>query len=205
MTDLERENLRDHEYDGIREYDNPCPTWWHLIFLGTFLFSVLYFLFFQIGTGRTVAEAYDQAVADDLKLRFAEIGDLAVDEPTLVKFLAEPAWLAFGATTYQTHCKSCHGKDGEGLVGPNLTDESYKSVKQLLDVARVVEKGAAAGSMPAWKNRLHQNEIVLVSAYAASLRGKNVAGKGAEGEPIPPWPTAAELATPAEVKNSGTN
>ena len=33
--DCHDQNLTDHEYDGIREYDNPCPTWWHMIFLGT--------------------------------------------------------------------------------------------------------------------------------------------------------------------------
>jgi cytochrome c oxidase cbb3-type subunit 3 len=43
--------------------------------------------------------------------------------------------------------------------------------------------------MPAWKTRLHPNEIVLVAAYVASLRGKNLPGpRGPEGEKIPPWP-----------------
>jgi len=50
---------------------------------------------------------------------------------------------------YKTHCKSCHAADGSGLVGPNLTDDHYKNVKQLIDVARVIENGAANGSMPA--------------------------------------------------------
>ena len=49
--------------------------------------------------------------------------------------------------------------------------------------------------MPAWRNRLHPNEIVLVSAYVANMRGKNLPGpRGAEGEVIPPWPDA-----PAEM------
>ena len=34
---------------------------------------------------------------------------------------------------------------------------------------------------------LSMNEIVLVSAYAASLRGGFVEGKPAEGESIDPW------------------
>ncbi|MHB8897759.1 MAG: cbb3-type cytochrome c oxidase N-terminal domain-containing protein [Thermoguttaceae bacterium] len=189
--------LTDHDYDGIREYDNPCPTWWHLIFLGTFVFSALYFLFFLGSFGWTVAEAYDTAVAENLKLRFAEIGELSADQPTLVKYLRQPDWLAIGASVYQAQCKSCHGADGAGLVGPNLTDNNYKNVKLLVDVARVVENGASAGAMPAWKSRLHPNELVLVSAYVASLRGKALAGPGDAVEQrdgqyreIPPWPAA---------------
>ena len=49
-VDHDDHNLTDHEYDGIREYDNPCPTWWHMIFFGTAVFSVLYFVFFHLGS-----------------------------------------------------------------------------------------------------------------------------------------------------------
>jgi cytochrome c oxidase cbb3-type subunit III len=209
MTEQDHDygKLTDHEYDGIREYDNPCPTWWHLIFLGTFVFSLFYYFFFLGSFGWTVAEAYDSAVAENLKLRFEEIGELDVDEKTLVEYMAKDDWLAIGASVYQAQCKSCHGADGAGLVGPNLTEDNYKHVKELLDIAKVVQDGASAGAMPAWKNRLHPNEVVLVSAYVANLRGKNVAGLGDAVEkrdgkykPIPAWPTAAEVAVEEEAK-----
>jgi cytochrome c oxidase cbb3-type subunit 3 len=76
-------------------------------------------------------------------------------------------------------------------VGPNLTDDNWKNVTKLEDIAKVIEVGAANGSMPAWRNRLsHVNLIVLTSAYVASLRGTNPANpKAPEGNPIPPWPT----------------
>ena len=45
---MAHDQLLDHEYDGIQEYDNPCPGWWHAIFLLTVLFSVVYFLFFHV-------------------------------------------------------------------------------------------------------------------------------------------------------------
>jgi len=203
--DPDHGKLTDHEYDGIREYDNPCPTWWHLIFLGTFLFSIVYFMFFHLGSfGWTVVEAHDRAVADNLKLRFAEIGDLTADEATLIEYMGKSDWLAIGSSVYQMQCKSCHGADGAGLVGPNLTDDRYKHVTELVDVARVVQEGANAGAMPAWQNRLHPNEVVLVSAYVATLRGQNIAGPGdavedrdSKYKEIPPWPTA-----PAESEES---
>jgi cytochrome c oxidase cbb3-type subunit 3 len=196
MAKHPQDALLDHEYDGIREYDNPTPAWWHAIFLGSVVFSVLYFVFFHIGpsagtNGWTLEEAHEEALADNLKLQFKDLGDLQVDEPTVLKYMNEPDWLAVGASVYKTHCKSCHGGDGSGLVGPNLTDDHYKNVKQLIDLARVIENGAANGSMPAWKNRLHTNEVVMVSAYVAKMRGQNLPGpRGTEGPAIPAWPAA---------------
>jgi cytochrome c oxidase cbb3-type subunit 3 len=202
MAKKEYDQLLNHEYDGIREYDNPTPAWWHLIFLGTVVFSIAYYLFFQIGnSGWTVQEAHQTAVAADLKRRFEEIGELQGDQSTLVQYMQEPEWLSVGATVFATHCKSCHGANGEGAVGPNLTDEHYKNVKQLTDLVRVLEEGAANGAMPAWRTRLHPNEIVLTAAYVATLRGQNLPSpRSTEGEQIAPWPT--ESATEPAEKSS---
>ena len=191
-------SLVDHEYDGIREYDNPPPTWWSLIFLGTAVFSFLYLVFFHLGplfgtNGWTLTQAYDASVAENLKRRFGEIGELHGDQATLLKYMQKPDWLAVGDGVFKTHCKSCHADDGRGKVGPNLTDDYYKNVKQLADLTKVIENGAANGSMPAWRNRLHPNEIVLVAAYVAKLRGKNLPGPRVQGdEEIPAWPSAGE-------------
>ena len=190
MSKTYQDPLREHEYDGIREFDNPTPGWWYLIFLASFVFSVWYFIYYHMSTISTsVAQGFDTSVADDLKKRFAEIGDLKPDADTLVRFLQDPAWLTVGALVWKGQCVSCHGPEGAGLIGPNLTDESWKNVRKIEDIAQVVENGAANGAMPAWKTRLHPNEVVLVSSYVASLRGKNLTGpRPAEGEAIPPWP-----------------
>jgi cytochrome c oxidase cbb3-type subunit 3 len=196
MAEQTKDRLLEHEYDGIREYDNPCPAWWHMLFIGTVVFGVFYYMFFQIGpqvgtNGWTLTEAYEDTVAENLKLQFEEIGELSVDEATVLKYMNDPKWLAIGAAVYKTHCKSCHAEDGSGIVGPNLTDDYYKNVNQLMDLAEVIQNGAANGSMPAWKNRLIPNEVVLVSAYVANMRGKDLPGpRGQEGKEIPPWPVA---------------
>ena len=88
---------------------------------------------------------------------------------------------------FSANCVSCHGREGAGVSGPNLTDDHYVRVRQLTDVADTVIGGSIAAGMPAWEGQLSMNEIVLVSAYAASLRGGFVEGKPAEGEPIDPW------------------
>ncbi len=182
--------LMEHEYDGIQEFDNPTPGWWTWIFVGSCVFSVLYFVFFTFSpTAWSILEQYDGAVAADLQKRFGEIGDLEADEATLVQYMQEPEWLLVGKTVFAGNCASCHGPDGSGLIGPNLTDEHYKNVKTLEDVAKVIAEGAANGAMPEWQNRLHPNEIVLTAAYVATMRGQDLpSSRPAEGELIAAWP-----------------
>lgn len=183
----------DHCYDGIQEYDNPTPGWWWMLFWVTILFSVVYFTFFQFSpVAWTAADELDADAAEILRLQFAEIGDLEPDAPTLLKYMADKEWLAFGKRLFANQCAKCHGPDAAGLVGPNLTDNLYKNVNTIEDIASVVTNGANNNAMPRQKGFLHPNEIVMVSAYVASLRGQNLpsgAQKPLEGEKeIPPWP-----------------
>jgi cytochrome c oxidase cbb3-type subunit III len=189
MAKDDRDVVLDHEYDGIREYDNPTPGWWNLIFFATFVFSVWYFLYYHASTVSTsVAAGYANDVSADLKQRFSTIGDLKPDEQTLLKYMSSVEWSAVGESVFKTNCVSCHGADAAGQIGPNLTDEHWKNVRSITDIPQIVLNGAAAGAMPAWKTRLHPNEVVLVSAFVAALRGKNLPGpRGAEGERIPAW------------------
>lgn len=188
---MENNALTDHAYDGIQEYDNPLPGWWKWMFVGSIVFSFFYALYFHIGApGRSVLEKYDTALAANTRLQFAEIGDLQPDAATIVTYAQKPNWLRVGQTVFKTNCISCHGRNGEGKVGPNLTDEYYKNVRKVEDIARVINNGAGNGAMPAWSTRLHPNEVVLVSAYVASLRGTQPAGegKGPDGNLIDAWP-----------------
>ncbi len=188
---MENSALTDHAYDGIQEFDNPLPGWWKWMFVGSIVFSVFYVMYFHIGApGRSVAEQYDTALAANTLLQFKEIGDLEPTADNIMLYANKKSWLSVGQTVYKTNCISCHGRDGEGKVGPNLTDQFYKNVRKVEDIARVINQGAGNGAMPAWSNRLHPNEVVLVSAFIASLRGAKTAseGKGPDGVEIPAWP-----------------
>jgi cytochrome c oxidase cbb3-type subunit 3 len=199
---MDNNALTDHAYDGIQEFDNPLPGWWKWMFVGSIVFSFFYALYYHIGApGRSISEKYDQELAANTRLQFAEIGDLEPTADNIMLYANKKSWLSVGQTVFKTNCISCHGRDGEGKVGPNLTDQFYKNVRKVEDIARVINQGAGNGAMPAWSNRLHPNEVVLVSAYVASLRGAQTAskGKGPEGTEIPPWPEApAEPEQPAD-------
>jgi cytochrome c oxidase cbb3-type subunit 3 len=193
----------DHIYDGIREYDNPTPGWWHLIFLGTVFFSMVYGVFFHSSelawTEQDTLTKEETAYFEKL---FGEIGTLQGDEATILRMMNDPKWLKVGKSVFQGNCTACHGAEGGGVNGPNMTDDSYKNVKHLADVYRVITEGVVDKGMPAWRNRLQQNQRVVAAAYIASLRGTRVSGgKAAEGDVIAPWPSAsaapAASATPA--------
>jgi cytochrome c oxidase cbb3-type subunit III len=182
--------LTGHEYDGIEEYDNPLPGWWSTIFALTAVFAVFYVIYFHLGEeGHDRISTYEAEAADVMELRFGQLGTLTADRATLLEYKDDAQWLAAGRAAFQTHCVSCHGKDGGGLVGVNLTDDHYKNITKIEDIVKVIQDGAAGGAMPAWKNRItNVNQLVLTAAYVASLRGTNVAGgKAPEGKPIPAW------------------
>ncbi|MFK8111625.1 MAG: cbb3-type cytochrome c oxidase N-terminal domain-containing protein [Rubripirellula sp.] len=182
----------DHAYDGIEEYDNPLPGWWKWIFIASIAFSPFYWFYYHLGAeGRSIHDQYGQALAANTRLQFEEIGELTADEETILRYTQKPSWVKVGEIVFRTNCVSCHGRKGEGKIGVNLTDDHFKNVRKIEDIASVIAKGANANAMPAWSNRLHPNEIVLVSAYIANLRGTHVeGGKAPDGIVIPPWPAA---------------
>tara|TARA_R110002049_G_scaffold50370_3_gene143021 strand:- start:38534 stop:39175 length:642 start_codon:yes stop_codon:yes gene_type:complete len=180
----------DHAYDGIEEFDNPLPGWWKWLFIGSIAFSPIYWMFYHGGAeGRSIQDGYDVALAENTRLQFAEMGELVADRDTILRCTTKDNLLKVGKVVFKTNCISCHGRDGEGKVGVNLTDNHYKNVRNIEDIAAVIANGAAGNAMPAWANRLHPNEVVLVSAYVASIRGTFVeGGKSEEGKEIAPWP-----------------
>ncbi len=198
---MAQDQLLDHQYDGIQEYDNPCPGWWHAIFWMTVLFSAVYFLFFHVGNnGWTPTDSWQAAQSEEMRTLFAGMGKLKNDTATILKYKDDEKWMIYARSVFLTNCQSCHGPDGGGVIGPNLTDDYYRNITKITDIANVIESGAAGGQMPTWRGKLQPNEIILMAAYVAKLR---VGGDGIPGSKkrdpdkdklIPPWPTAAEAA-----------
>lgn len=184
-----------HVYDGIEEYDNPLPGWWTTVFYLTILYCGGY-LFINLARPEWVNTrmGYEIDKAADIARQFASIGNLDPDYATLDGFLTDPErtkWLSVGEGIFNTNCVSCHGRGGAGVSGPNLTDDSYLLIKHLTDIPSLIVKGSVAAGMPAWGNRLSTNEIVLVAAYVASLRGQMLVGKEVQGVAIPAWSDSA--------------
>ena len=176
--------LTDHAYDGIQEYDNPLPGWWKWFFVISIVFSVFYWMYFHFGApNRTMFDLLSADQAALARKQYGTLGNLAQDRPTLARFMNDKEWVAYGKSIYRTNCQSCHGPDGGGLVGPNLTDGKWKNVRHLEDIMRVINQGAANNAMPAWQQRFSDSrDVIMVSAYVASLLGSTpAAAKAPEG------------------------
>ncbi|MGP5301590.1 cytochrome-c oxidase, cbb3-type subunit III [Psychrobacter celer] len=44
--ELEDDGTTGHAYDGIKEYDKPLPKWWLVIFFGSIVWAIAYWIFF---------------------------------------------------------------------------------------------------------------------------------------------------------------
>ncbi|MBL8763317.1 MAG: c-type cytochrome [Phycisphaerae bacterium] len=195
--------LSSHEYDGIREYDNPTPGWWYAILTATVVFSAVYFVFWHASVaGWSIHDSWEDDQRAEYARIFGAVGQLKPDEASILAQMGNPKFMNIARATFIGNCASCHARDGGGDVGVNLCDESYKNVVKIEDLFRVITDGANGGAMPSWKNRLSDNERVILASYVASLRGTTPArAKAPEGQPIPPWPRpAAPVATPPAPK-----
>lgn len=182
MSDLDR--LIEHEYDGIKEYDNPMPRWWVLTFWATIVFSVAYVLNLGgIGTGEGRIAQYE---ADMAAWRAAHPQDLGgADTAAILALAADPTALGEGQATYAKYCAACHAADGGGLIGPNLTDDAWLHGASVDSIHTVIAKGVLAKGMPAWEKLLTPLQVDQVTAYVLSLQGTTPAQpKAPEGERV---------------------
>ena len=192
----EADRILDHDYDGIREYDNPMPGWWVYLFWATIVFAVLYWINVPgIGSGKGRIAAYEADVARaQAKYGAAAAPAVALGEADLVAAAADPAKRALGRTVFTTNCAACHGADGGGVIGPNLTDEYWIHGPGPLDVLAVVQNGVLDKGMPAWSAVLKPEQVEAVVAYVTTLRGTTPAN------PKAPQGVKAGAAAPAPAQ-----
>lgn len=181
------DNLLDHEYDGIQEFDNPAPGWWKIIFVGCCLWAVWYGIWYHgPGPGESELEEYAAAKAD-YEAWLAEITP-DINEELLATRAADSASLEKGSRTFQTFCAACHKPDGSGKEGPNLTDDHQLHGSTRMDIFVTIRDGITGKPMVAWGPQLGL-DIIDVAAYVSTLRHTNVAnGKAPEGPKVAPFP-----------------
>ena len=170
----ESQVVTDHEYDGIRELDNKLPPWWVGMFWITIIFAVIYLLHFEVfQTGMSSKEAYiaEMKLADEqIKAYQATLTNL-IDESNVE--LSDASGVATGKEIYMGKCVACHGAEGQGGVGPNLTDIYWLHGGDIKDIFKTVKYGVPAKGMISWAKQLTPLQMQQVSSYIYSLEGTN--------------------------------
>ena len=183
--DEEEEIVLDHNYDGIKELDNSLPPWWVYMFYATIIFAVVYLVRFEVFDGDNQVTEYNKAVAE-AKASLDKYKETATDlvDASTVTLLTDEKDLKRGKAIYNLNCAACHGTDGGGTIGPNLTDENWILGGGIKNVFTTVSNGGRDGKgMVAWNKILKPVDVAKVSSYILSLQGTSPANpKKAEGE-----------------------
>ena len=167
----------DHDYDGIREFDNPLPAWWLWTFAITTVFGIVYWMWY-----------HSLPAEGSFEVHFAELAEFqqaiaanAVSEEELVAIAKDPAAIEAGKATFMAQCKSCHGEKGEGGIGANLTDGYWIHGRGPKEIWTTITFGVTTKGMPSWGPVLGDAKIRELYAFVNTLRDTNVAGKAPQG------------------------
>jgi cytochrome c oxidase cbb3-type subunit 3 len=185
MSEQKFDQIREHSFDGIQEYDNPMPGWWKNIFWLTIIFSGFYLVYYVLGPGESIQQEYARVSSHVEQLQAAYMKRMAknLNEKSLIALSKKPGTVKAGAALFKEHCALCHGQQGQGIVGPNLTDKYWIFGPKRMDIYKVLLKGGRKGKgMQAWENELKIKGMMQVAIYVATLRGKNLKGKRVDGE-----------------------
>ncbi|MCB2053308.1 MAG: cytochrome-c oxidase, cbb3-type subunit III [Geminicoccaceae bacterium] len=181
-----------HEWDGIKELDNPMPKWWLYVFYASIVFSVIWWALYpswpamsgyfggivgysqrgDLDERMARAEAA-QAVWRD-KIAALEPEEIAADQELL--FFA----VAGGEVAFKENCAPCHGLGGAGqLYYPTLADDDWIWGGTMEDIAYTIRHGirnaddedARLSEMPAYRRDelLEPQQIEDVANYVLTL------------------------------------
>lgn len=181
----EKSILIEHDFDGIKELDNPTPAWFMGLFYITIVFAVSYFLGYHVfGIGQLQDQEYVTEMRIAAKEKEAYLAKAAnrVDESTVI-LSSNPGVLASGQAVFKANCMPCHGDKAQGVVGPNLTDDYWLHGGKINEVFKTIKYGVTAEGMPTWEKQLSPKQISDVANFVKSLHGTNPPGaKEPQGE-----------------------
>jgi cytochrome c oxidase cbb3-type subunit 3 len=184
--------MQGHDYDGITELDNKLPRWWLWLFYITILYSVVYMAYyhvFSIGDSQIAQYQGELKAAQAAKAALVNARSVGsgtntgpaagstTSAPAAAAIPSEPstetAVLEKGKQVYMTNCLPCHLDKGQGLVGPNLTDNWWIHGDSFADSVRIIQEGVPAKGMITWKTVLKPSDIYAVASYLYTMRGTN--------------------------------
>lgn len=165
-----------HVWDGdLREYHNPMPRWWIILFYLTIAFALVYLVFFPgLGTqfkgslGWTSVREH----ADDMARAEATYGPIfaAFRQKPIEAVAADARGREIGERIFLNNCAQCHGSDARGSRGfPNLADSEWMYGGDPQSIVATITNGRH-GVMPPMAAAIGGgNNVADVAHYVLSL------------------------------------
>ncbi|MGL4196485.1 MAG: cytochrome-c oxidase, cbb3-type subunit III [Allorhizobium sp.] len=181
-----------HEWDGIRELNNPMPRWWVYTFYATIVWAIGYTIMYPawplltdstkglLGYSSRAEVAAELTAAKSAQSVYLDkIAALPLDQIVADKELTQFA-VAGGAAAFKVNCSPCHGSGAAGGAGyPNLNDDDWLWGGDLEAIHTTIAHGirydgdpdTRVSEMPAFADILDGEQIKQVAAYVVSLTG----------------------------------
>ncbi len=183
-----------HEWDGLKELNNPLPRWWMITFYLTIVWAIGYWILMPswplvttytkglLGASQRAQaiEAYSAAQTARAKMGSGLINASLKDiesNPSLLEFA-----MANGKAAFGDNCAPCHGTGANGSKGyPNLNDDDWLWGGTLDAIHTTIEYGIRStsddtrfGDMQAFGKDgiLNSEEIRTVANYVRTLSGQ---------------------------------
>lgn len=181
-----------HEWDGIRELNNPLPRWWLWTFYACILWAIGYAIAYpsiplltNATKGLLGYSSRAEFAADLDGAKIAQGGILEkISTSSLEDIVADPQLNQFatagGAAAFRVNCTPCHGTGATGGRGyPNLNDDDWLWGGDINALYQTIAHGirdpadgeTRISEMPAFTDMLKQDEVRQVAAYVVSLTG----------------------------------
>ncbi|GAB4348039.1 MAG: cytochrome-c oxidase, cbb3-type subunit III [Oricola sp.] len=197
-----------HEWDGIKELNNPLPRWWLWTFYATIIWTIGYTIAYPAWPGITGATAgvlgwssrgeLAKEVAQAKAAQAVYVDELAKTDVTEISANPELEQFATagGASTFKVYCEQCHGSGAQGGPGyPNLNDDAWIWGGTIEDIYTTILHGARyeadedtrISDMPAFGRDeiLEPGDISDVAWYVRKLSGQDYEQAAADrGETI---------------------
>ena len=171
----EKDMMLDHNFDGITELDNPTPAWFMGLFYGTIAFAIVYMLNYHVFNWSPLQDeeyAIEVKAAEVEKSAFlAKSGNL-IDENN-VKLSTDAGVISAGKAVFMQNCIACHLGQGQGSIGPNLTDEYWIRGGTVNNIFKTIKYGVPEKGMISWEKTLTPKQTSDVSNFILSLQGSN--------------------------------
>lgn len=182
-----------HEWDGIKELNNPLPRWWLWVFIICIIWSIGYWVVYPAwptisgegergGTAGTFGWtqygklAKDQQEINDIRAQYLERFENASFEEIQSNEELFAFALAGGGAAFKDNCATCHGSGGQGAPGyPNLNDDDWIWAGDIEGIHETILYGirmsddARSSEMPAYGDMLEGEEISAVADYVIGL------------------------------------